>query len=137
MPLEPVEGADAFDLRRMQGVNMLSSVARPLRQDPVRLVKLGGELVLGYALRMAKRRGRIDASMLTALPQDLSGIEFIQDERTSRNAWSQSLTLSLKNRLKLCDASYPALALRLDAKLATLDARLVAAAELESVELAL
>ncbi len=90
----------------------------------------------GNALLMANRRGRIDASMLAALLQDLGGIEFIQDGRTSQNAWSQSLTLALKHRLTLYDASYLELALRLDANLATLDARLVAAAKLEGVELA-
>jgi predicted nucleic acid-binding protein len=91
----------------------------------------------GNALLMANRRGRIDASMLASLLQDLSGMEFVQDERTSQYAWSQTLTLALKHRLTLYDASYLELALRLDANLATLDARLSAAAKSEDVELAL
>jgi predicted nucleic acid-binding protein len=88
----------------------------------------------GNALLMANRRGRIDASMLTALLRDLSGFEVVQDERTSRNAWSQTLTLALKHRLTLYDASYLELALRLGSQLATLDARLAAAAKSEEVD---
>ena len=42
--------SNAFDLRRMQGIDMLSAIARPLGQNPVGLVELGGELVLQEAV---------------------------------------------------------------------------------------
>lgn len=72
--------------------------------------------------------------MLTALLENLGGIEVVQDERTSRNAWSQTLALAQKHRLTLYDACYLELAAQIGAKLATLDARLAAAARLEDVE---
>jgi predicted nucleic acid-binding protein len=91
----------------------------------------------GNALLMANRRGRIDEAMLTALLKDLGGIEVVEDERTSRNAWLQTLALAQKHRLTLYDACYLELAARIGASLATLDARLSAAATLEGVETAL
>ena len=42
--------ADAFDLRRVQGIDMPSAVARLLGQNTVGLVKLGGKLVLQEAV---------------------------------------------------------------------------------------
>ncbi len=42
--------ANAFDLRRVQRVDILAAIARPLGQNPVGLVKLGGEPVLQDAV---------------------------------------------------------------------------------------
>ncbi len=42
--------ADAFDLRRVQGLDMLAAAAWPLGQDPVGFVELGGKLVLQEAV---------------------------------------------------------------------------------------
>lgn len=91
---------------------------------------------IGNAFLMAVRRERIPASMLELVLESLGKLAVQTDPHTGRLAWSQTMALAQKHRLTLYDAAYLELAVRREAALATLDARLGSAALKEGLELA-
>ena len=87
--------------------------------------------VLTQAMR--KKPPRITAAKRREFLDMLHAAPIVVDEKTSENAWAQTLTLADQHRLSLYDAAYLELALRANAELATLDRDLRTAAAAEGV----
>ena len=83
------------------------------------------------ALIVASRRGRIPASSIDGLLDDAAALPLVIDPADPAILWTGPLTLALRHRLTLCDATYLDLALRLGVPLASFDATLRASAAAE------
>jgi predicted nucleic acid-binding protein len=86
-------------------------------------------LEVANALRVAERTGRVSRGYVDASLRDLQRLEIEIDPETSAQAWTATLALARAHNLTLYDAAYLELALRRDLPLATLDAKLRAAAQ--------
>ena len=106
-------------------------------QDAVFHVPQIWHVEVGNALLMAVRRNRIPVEELVTALRIIEGVDLAIDTMTGQTAWHETMRLAQKHRLSLYDSAYLELAARLGANLATLDARLAAAAKLEDVALAL
>jgi len=85
-------------------------------------------LEVANALVMAVKRHRIDEEFARAALGNFAAIELAIDEETSEAAWSAIPQIAFRSNLTTYDAAYLELASRRGLPLATLDARLVAAA---------
>jgi predicted nucleic acid-binding protein len=86
-------------------------------------------LEVANALRVSERRGRVSAEFVDASLRDFLDLSIEIDPETPAQAWTATLALARAHNLTLYDAAYLELALRRDLPLATLDARLRAAAQ--------
>ncbi|HZY67184.1 MAG TPA: type II toxin-antitoxin system VapC family toxin [Devosia sp.] len=85
-------------------------------------------LELASAMLAAERRGRIDPKQIEVRLALIAAMPIEVDLQTARSAWTTTLPLARANKLTPYDAAYLELAMRLGAKLATLDDPLAAAA---------
>lgn|SRR5579872_1520143 len=92
-------------------------------------------LEVANALLMAERGGRIPEGGATELLASLAQLEIDVDVVSTIDHLDVELALAREHRLTIYDASYLALAMRLNAPLATLDQRLRAAARNAGVAL--
>jgi len=92
-------------------------------------------LEVANALLMAERGGRIPEGGATELLASLAQLEIDVEVVSTIDHLDVELALAREHRLTIYDASYLALAMRLNAPLATLDQRLRAAARNAGVAL--
>src|SRR5512135_1118817 len=85
-------------------------------------------LEVANVLLVGERRGRCTQADTTSWLGFLSGLPVLVDGATEARAWSDTINLARQHGLSEYDAAYLELALREDLPLATLDARLEAAA---------
>src|SRR5512135_424260 len=85
-------------------------------------------LEIANVLLVGERRGRCTQADTTAWLSFLSGLPIVVDVATEAHAWTDALALGRQHGLSAYDAAYLELALREGIPLATLDARLEAAA---------
>ena len=78
-------------------------------------------LEVANSLTVGVRRGRISATFRDQSLADLALLNIVSDAGTDAAAWFATLGLADRHRLKLYDAAYLELALRLNLPLATLD----------------
>lgn len=90
-------------------------------------------LEVGNILLRAERRGDIRADERIGHIADLSVLPVTIDHEGAANAWRATTGLALRHRLTLYDAAYLELSVRLRVPLATFDAALARAAEIEGV----
>jgi predicted nucleic acid-binding protein len=86
-------------------------------------------------LLVAERRGRVTSNRRRRLAGFLQALPIAIDPDTAAQAWSETVRLAGELGLSAYDAAYLELAQRLDLPLASLDARLRAAADVVSVPL--
>jgi predicted nucleic acid-binding protein len=82
---------------------------------------------------MAARRGRVSVVELEEALKLLDDFQIVVDPDTDRHAWRRTLSLAVLHDLTSYDAAYLDLAKRRALQLATRDAKLIQAAERESV----
>ena len=82
---------------------------------------------------MAARRGRVSVVELEEALKLLDDFQIVVDPDTDRHAWRRTLSLAVLHDLTSYDAAYLHLAKRRALQLATRDAKLIRAAERESV----
>lgn len=87
------------------------------------------------AFQQGVRRGRLTLGQCDAILGSLASVPVAIDPDTNLHAWTATLGLSTRHRLTVYDACYLELALRRGLPLATLDAELRAAADVEGVAL--
>lgn len=87
-------------------------------------------------LSRAVRRGRLNEVDRDLFLRMLTGFDIAVDARSISEQWDEAKSLIFKHRLSAYDGGYLALALRLQAPLATFDGRLRKAAEVEGLTLA-
>lgn len=92
-------------------------------------------LEVANVLEISARRGRHNTAFRDATLADLSQLPIQVDGETDRQAWGETLRLAERHRLTLYDAAYLEVALRRSLPLATLDADLRKAAQLEKMQL--
>ncbi len=85
-------------------------------------------LEMANVLLVEERRGRIMPAQTAEALLLLDALDIVVDENTETQAFSAILTLGREQGLAAYDAAYLELAMRLQIPLATLDARLAAAA---------
>lgn len=85
-------------------------------------------LEIANVLLVGERRGRCTQADVTTWLSFLSGLPVVVDRDTKARAWSDTIPLGRQYGLSAYDAAYLELALREGVPLATLDARLEAAA---------
>ena len=85
-------------------------------------------LEIANVLLVGERRGRCSQADTTSWLGFLAGLPVHVDGSTEASAWSQTINLARQHGLSAYDAAYLELAIRKDAPLATLDAKLKAAA---------
>lgn len=85
-------------------------------------------LEIANVLLMGERRKRCSQADTTAWLSFLSGLPIVVDPATEARAWTDTLALARQHGLTAYDAAYLELALRESVPLATLDAKLEAAA---------
>ncbi|MGL5836610.1 MAG: type II toxin-antitoxin system VapC family toxin [Waterburya sp.] len=86
-------------------------------------------LEMANVLLVGERRGRITQAQTTQALLLLDALDIVVDDNTENQAFSTTLTLGREQGLAAYDAAYLELAMRLKLPLATLDARLAAAAK--------
>lgn len=92
-------------------------------------------LEIGNTLLVGEKAGRITAREIAEGLLFLQGLSITIDSATQEAAWDDTLWLARKHRLTSYDASYLELALRREARLATLDKQLIKAARASEVEI--
>jgi predicted nucleic acid-binding protein len=92
-------------------------------------------LEIGNILVVGERRGRNTQADSVQWTHFLASLPIVIDEETKARAWNETLNLARSHRLSVYDACYLELALRLGLPLATLDAKLKAAAVAAGVPL--
>lgn len=92
-------------------------------------------LEVANGLQTGIRRGRIDATYRDAALSDLALLDIAIDPDTDRYAWTSTLRLADRFRLRLYDAAYLELAQRRSLPLASLDLALSDAARGLGVDL--
>ena len=90
-------------------------------------------LEVANILEMGVRRGRHDVPFRNSTLADLVLLPISVDTETDRQAWGATLQLSERHGLTLYDAAYLELSLRRGLPLASLDAELRRAAQIEGV----
>ncbi len=90
-------------------------------------------LEVANGLQVAVRRRRITTDYRDVSLRDLATLNIAIDGETDRRAWTSTLGLSQQFGLTMYEAAYLELAIRLRLPLATLDARLTAAALSSSI----
>jgi predicted nucleic acid-binding protein len=85
-------------------------------------------LEIANVLLVGERRGRCSQADTTTWLSFLAGLPVLVDGSTESSAWSQTINLARQRGLSAYDAAYLELAIRENAPLATLDAKLRAAA---------
>jgi predicted nucleic acid-binding protein len=85
-------------------------------------------LEIANVLLVGERRKRCSQADTTAWLSFLSGLPIVVDSATEARAWTDTLSLARQHGLTAYDAAYLELALRESLPLATLDAKLEAAA---------
>ena len=85
-------------------------------------------LEIGNILVVGERRGRNTQADTVQWTRFLGSLPIVVDDQTTAHAWSETVNLARSQNLSAYDACYLELALRLGLPLATLDARLKAAA---------
>jgi predicted nucleic acid-binding protein len=85
-------------------------------------------LEIANALLMGERRGRSTPADTVQWTAFLGSLPITVDDETTARAWSDTLDLARAQHLSAYDAAYLELALRRGLPLATLDAKLTAAA---------
>jgi predicted nucleic acid-binding protein len=86
-------------------------------------------LEVANVLAIAERRGRISAEDADRFTRDLRQFPIIIEDGDSDTVFGAVLSLARDHNLSACDASHLELAVRRRLPLATLDARLLRAAE--------
>jgi predicted nucleic acid-binding protein len=92
-------------------------------------------LEVANALLVGERRRRTTEAKVTLFLDLLKSLPISIDDETASRAWQESIQLARKHQLSLYDASYLELALRHALPLATLDGKLIAAANTVGVGL--
>lgn len=92
-------------------------------------------LEVANAILVGERRQRLDEARALRFITLLSGLPITVDDQTSTQAFGPSIHLARAHNLSAYDASYLELATRLGLPLATLDAKLIAAAKATGVPL--
>ncbi|MBV8314323.1 MAG: type II toxin-antitoxin system VapC family toxin [Planctomycetaceae bacterium] len=92
-------------------------------------------LEIANVLLVGERRGRSSQADTTSWLSYLSGLPIVVDGATEARAWTDTLNLARQLGLTAYDAAYLELALREGVPLATLDAKLRAAAQTVGVPL--
>jgi len=90
-------------------------------------------LEVANALLMGERRKRATEAKVTTFLGLLKSLPIIYDDETANRAWHESIHLARTHQLSVYDAAYLELALRRSLPLATLDAKLKAAADAAGV----
>jgi predicted nucleic acid-binding protein len=85
-------------------------------------------LEVANALLMGERRKRTTEAKVTAFLSLLKLLPIAPDDETANRAWQETLNLARTHNLSVYDAAYLELAVRRGLPLATLDAKLKAAA---------
>jgi predicted nucleic acid-binding protein len=87
------------------------------------------DLEIANAMLIAERKGRITSASADEWLNTIRLMPIAVDAWTLDVAWTDTLRIARGENLTVYDATYLELALRLQAELATLDAKLIAAAE--------
>ena len=85
-------------------------------------------LEMANVLLVGERRERITQAQTSWAISLVNALDIVVDENTENNAFGATLALGRKQKLAAYDAAYLELAIRLQLPLATLDERLIAAA---------
>jgi len=101
----------------------------------VMLVPRLWHLEVANVLLVGERRGRCSQADTTNWLTMLSGVPVAVDGSTEARAWSNTINLARQQGLSAYDAAYLELALREGVPLASLDAKLIAAAKAIGVAL--
>ena len=88
---------------------------------------------IANTLVVGERRGRSTEAQATAFLARLAGQPVVTDPDAAGHAWAETIRLARAHNLSAYDAAYLELAVRLSLPLATLDARLKAAAKAAGV----
>lgn len=106
----------------------------------VALLEKGGAVVpalwpieVGNTLVVAERRRRITAPVIDRILAELVALPIAIDEQPALLSWAACVSLAIRHRLTVYDATYLELAIRLHLPLATLDKDLREAAKAEGV----
>ncbi len=94
------------------------------------------QLEVANMLLTAERRRRIDSSQFSRIVDAVDSLPVALHPALTAKQRGDLLHLARKHKLTAYDAAYLELALRLDLPLATIDSRLLAAAEAEGAKLA-
>ncbi|HVT88449.1 MAG TPA: type II toxin-antitoxin system VapC family toxin [Tepidisphaeraceae bacterium] len=94
------------------------------------------QLEVANLLIMAERRKRIDSSQMTRLVEAWDALPIALQPMLTIRQRSEVIGLARKHKLSAYDATYLELALRNNAKIATLDDSLIVAAQAEGVGIA-
>lgn len=92
-------------------------------------------LEVANVLLVGERRGRITAADTARFLSLLSTFPITVDDETTAHAWDETLALARAQNLSAYDAAYLELAMRLGLPLASLDAKLRAAAAAVGIQL--